>query len=173
MGFASLYPSYGLRTRSDAGESVIHLTALPRPILHPRVTVLAKDSFGAVAMNALAAPKSLMQNRFEGFLLTTIFQGFPCFAAAALLLRLAHHPIAGGAVFFVVATSILHGLLTPWLAPKFPKFFKHGYEPLFFDGTLSLAEKLAQWRAQPAASLQLVTSQMMLAVLAVGVVAMK
>ena len=121
-------------------------------------------------MNALAAPKSLMQNRLEGFLLTTIFQGFPCFAAAALLLKLAHHPIAGGAVSFVVATSVLHGLLTPWLAPKFPKFFKHGYEPLFFDASLSFAEKLSQWRAQPVVSLQLVTNVMMLSVLAVAVV---
>src|SRR4029450_974832 len=120
-------------------------------------------------MNAIAAPKSSVQNRLEGFALTFLLQGFPTFASAALLLKLAHREIAGGVVSFVVMASIFHGLLTPWLAPKFPKFFRHGYEPLFFDGTLSLAEKLAQWRAQPAASLQLVTSQMMLAVLAVGV----
>ena len=124
-------------------------------------------------MNALAAPKSPMQNRLEGFALTTIFQGFPSFAAVALMLTLAHHQIAGGAVFFVVATSILHGLLTPWLVPKFPKFFKHGYEPLFFDANLSFAEKLSQWRAQPAVSLQLVTSEMMLAILAVAVASMR
>lgn len=123
-------------------------------------------------MNALAVPKPLLQNRLEGFALTTIFQGVPTFAAAALLLRLAHHPIAGGVVFFVVATSILHGLLTPWLAPKFPKFFKNSYEPLFFDAGLSFAEKLSQWRAQPTVSLQLVTQLMMLSVLAVGVVSM-
>lgn len=124
-------------------------------------------------MNALAAPKPPMQNHLEGFLLTTIFQGFPCFAASALMLTLARHQIAGGAVFFVVTTSILHGLLTPWLAPKFPKFFKYGYEPLFFDANLSFAEKLSQWRAQPAVSLQLVMSEMMLAVLAVGVASMR
>ena len=123
-------------------------------------------------MNALAAPKSPTQNRLEGFALTAIFQGFPAFAGVALLLKLAHHQIAGGAVFFVVATSILHGLLTPWLGPKFPKFFRNSYEPLFFNAGLSFAEKISQWRAQPMVSLQLVTSEMMLAILAVGVVGM-
>jgi hypothetical protein len=133
------------------------------------MTVLAEDFFGDAAMNALAVPKSPMQNRLEGFALTAIFQGFPTFATAALLLKLAHHQIAGGVMFFVVATSILHGLRTPWLAPKFPKFFKNSCEPLFFDARLSFAEKLSQWRAQPIVSLQLVTNVMMLSVLAVGV----
>ena len=41
--------------------------------------------------------------------------------------------------------SIFHGLLTPWLAPKFPKFFKHGYEPLFFNASLSFIEKIEKW----------------------------
>ena len=59
------------------------------------------------------------------------------------------HDITGGAVLFVVMASIFHGLLTPWLAPKFPKFFKHGYEPLFFNASLSFAEKLEKWRVQP------------------------
>ncbi|ANW04238.1 hypothetical protein [Bradyrhizobium icense] len=119
-------------------------------------------------MIAIAAPKSSLQNRVEGFALTAIFQGFPTFAAAALLLKLSHHPIAGGAVLFVVAASIFHGLLTPWLAPKFPKFFRNSYEPLFFDASLSFSDKLAQWRAQPTVSLQLVTNVMMLSVLAVA-----
>ena len=123
-------------------------------------------------MNAIAAPKSRSLNRLEGFALTAIFQGFPTFAAAALLLKLARHDIAGNVVFFVVAASIFHALLTPWLAPKFPKFFKHSYEPLFFDASLSFAEKIAKWRAQPMVSLQLVTNVMMLSLLAVGVVAM-
>ena len=136
------------------------------------MTVLTEDCFGDAAMNAVAVPKSSLQNRLEGFALTAFLQGFPTFAGAALLLKLAHHPIAGGAVFFVVATSILHGLLTPWLAPKFPKFFKNSYEPLFFDAHLSFAEKLSQWRAQPIVSLQLVTNVMMLSVLAVGVARM-
>jgi hypothetical protein len=28
---------------------------------------------------------------------------------------------------FVVLASIFHALATPWLGPKFPKFFKNGY----------------------------------------------
>ena len=124
-------------------------------------------------MNAIAAPKSSTQNRLEGFALTAILQGFPSFAAAALLLKLARHDIAGGVVLFVVLTSVLHGLFTPWLAPKFPKFFRHGYEPLFFNAGLSFAEKIAKWRERPTTSVQLVTSELMLALLAVAVVSMR
>ena len=124
-------------------------------------------------MNAIAAPKSSTQNRLEGFALTAILQGFPSFAAAALLLKLARHDIAGGVLLFVVLTSVLHGLFTPWLAPKFPKFFRHGYEPLFFNAGLSFAEKIAKWRERPTTSVQLVTSELMLALLAVAVVSMK
>jgi len=76
-------------------------------------------------------------------------------------------------VLFVVLTSALHGLFTPWLAPKFPKFFRHGYEPLFFNAGLSFAEKIAKWRERPTTSVQLVTSELMLALLAVAVVSMK
>ena len=72
---------------------------------------------------------------------------------------------AGGVVVvFVVMASIFHGLFTPWLAPKFPKFFRHGYEPLFFNAGLSFAEKIAKWRVRPTTSEQLVTSELMLAV---------
>src|SRR6185312_16466600 len=118
-------------------------------------------------MNAIAALKSSAQNRLEGFALTAILQGFPTFAAAALLLKLARHEIAGGVVLFVVTASIFHGLFTPWLAPKFPKFLKHGYEPLFFNASLSFVEKIEKWRAQPTTSLQLVTNVLMLSLLAV------
>ena len=123
-------------------------------------------------MNAIAAPKSSALNRLEGFALTFLLQGFPTFASAALLLKLAHHEIAGGVVLFVVMASIFHGLLTPWLAPKFPKFFKHGYEPLFFNASLSFVEKIEKWRAQPTTSLQLVTNVLLLSLLAVGVMSM-
>jgi len=123
-------------------------------------------------MNAIAAPKSSAQNRLEGFALTAILQGFPSFAAAALLLKLARHDIAGGVVLFVVLTSALHGLFTPWLAPKFPKLFRHGYEPLFFDASLSFVEKIEKWRTQPTTSLQLVTNVLLLSLLAVGVMSM-
>ena len=123
-------------------------------------------------MNALAVPKSPMQNRLEGFALTAILQGFPTFAATALLLKLARHDIAGGVVLFVVLTSVLHGALTPWLAPKFPKFFRHGYEPLFFNASLSFSRKIEKWRERPTTSVQLVTSELMLALLAVAVASM-
>jgi hypothetical protein len=75
-------------------------------------------------------------------------------------------------VLFVVMASIFHGLFTPRLAPKFPRFFKYSYAPLFFDAGLSFAEKIEKWRMQPATSVQLVTSVLMLSVLAVGVVSM-
>ena len=91
-------------------------------------------------MNAIAAPKSSALNRLEGFALTAILQGFPTFAATALLLKLARHDITGGPVLLVVTASVLHGLFTPWLAPKFPKFFRHGYEPLFFNAGLSFRD---------------------------------
>lgn len=123
-------------------------------------------------MTAVAAAKSSAQNRLEGFALTALLQGFPTFVAAALLLKLARHDAAGGIVLFVVMTSVLHGLFTPWLAPKFPKFFRHSYEPLFFNAGLSFSEKIAKWRERPTTSVQLVTSQLMLALLAVAVVSM-
>ena len=123
-------------------------------------------------MTAITAAKSSAQNRLEGFALTAILQGFPSFVAAALLLKLVRHDIAGGVVLFVVLTSVLHGLFTPWLAPKFPKFFRHGYEPLFFNAGLSFSEKIAKWRERPTTSVQLVTSELMLALLAVAVVSM-
>lgn len=121
-------------------------------------------------MNAIAALKSSAQNRLEGFALTALFQGFQTFAAAALLMKLAHHDIAGGAALFVAVTSIWHGLLAPWLAPKFPILLAKSYEPLFFDPSLSFAEKLTRWPAQPAASRQLAASVLMLSLLAVAVV---
>ena len=64
--------------------------------------------------------------------------------------------------------SFFHALIVPWLAPKYPKFFKNSYEPLFFDAGLSFAEKVLRWRTQPMASLQLLTNVVMLALLAVA-----
>ena len=74
---------------------------------------------------------------------------------------------------FVALTSVLHGLFSPWLAPKFPKLFKHGYEPLFFNAGLSFVEKIEKWRARTTTSLQLVTNVLLLSLLAVGVMSMK
>jgi hypothetical protein len=124
-------------------------------------------------MNAIAAPKSLLQNRLEGFALTAILEGFPSFVAAALLLKLVRHDITGGFLQFVVVTSVMHGLFVPWLAPKFSKVFKRGYEPLFFNASLSFPEKIAKWRERPATSVQLVTTELMLALLALAVVCVR
>ena len=75
----------------------------------------------------------------------------------------------GGAAIFVAAATLIYALATPWLGPKFPRWFKTGYEPLFFDATLSFTEKLSRWRTQPATSLQLVTNVTLLALLGVAV----
>ena len=75
-------------------------------------------------MNTITEPKSPTLNRLEGFALTALFQGFPTFAAAALLLKLVgSHEIVGpryGAAIFVVLAALFHALLTPWLGRKFP-----------------------------------------------------
>ena len=124
-------------------------------------------------MNAIAETKSPALDRLEVFVLTALFQGFPTFAAAALMLKLVgSHEIVGqryGAAIFVVLAALFYALLTPWLARKFPNRFRHGYEPLFFDASLSFIEKIARWRTQPVTSLQLVTNVMLLSLLAVGV----
>jgi hypothetical protein len=123
-------------------------------------------------MNAIAAQKSRAQNRLEGIALTAIFQVLPTFAAAAMLFKLNGHEIAWRAMLFVVLALTFHALLAPWLQPKFPKFFKNGYETLFFDASLPVAEKLARWRVQPAVSQQLMTTVLMLSLLAVVLVSM-
>jgi hypothetical protein len=124
-------------------------------------------------MNAITAPKSHRQNLMEGLTLTAIFQGVPIFASAVLLLKLAgSHEVVrqtGGAAIFVVLATVTHALVTAYFGPKFPRFFKNGYEPLFFDATLPFAEKISRWRTQPTASLQLLTTVIMLSLLAVAV----
>ena len=101
------------------------------------------------------------------------FEGFPSFVAAALLLKLVRNDITGGFLQFVVLTSVMHGLFVPWLAPKFSKIFKQGYEPLFFNANLSFLEKIAKWRERPMTSVQLVTRELMLALLALAVLSMR
>ena len=124
-------------------------------------------------MDAITTPKSASQNRLEGPALTALFQGFPTFAAAALMLKfVGSHEIVGhryGAAIFVVLAALFYALLTPWLARTLPKRFVPGYEPLFFDANLPFIEKIARWRTQPVTSLQLVTNVMLLSLLAVGV----
>ncbi|MES5487927.1 hypothetical protein QMZ05_34750 [Bradyrhizobium sp. INPA03-11B] len=125
-------------------------------------------------MNAIAAPKSPAQNRLEGFALTAMLQGLPIFAAAVLVLKIMDAPeIVGeryGAAIYVVLASLVYAVITPWLAAKFPKRFVHTYAPMFFDASLSFSEKIAQWRSQPTVSLQLMTTMIMMSLLAVAVV---
>ena len=124
-------------------------------------------------MSAIVAPKSRTMNWLEGVTLSAILQGLPTFTGAALLLKLAGSGQivgqTGGAAIFVVTTSILYGLMLPWLARKFPRFVKNSYEALFFDASLSFSEKVLRWRTQPATSLQLLTNVVMLSLLAVAV----
>lgn len=125
-------------------------------------------------MNAIAAPKSHRHSQLEGTMLTAIFQGAPIFAETVLLLKLAggHEAFVqkgAGATIYVALASIMFALIMTWLGPKYPRFFKT-YEPLFYDATLPLSERLARWRAQPVVSLQLVTMVLLLSLLAVAAV---
>jgi hypothetical protein len=128
-------------------------------------------------MNAVATPKSSASNLIEGLTLTAIFQAFPTFTAAVLLVKLAGSPELasppGGVALFIGLAMLFHTLAVTWLGPRFPRFFKNAYEPLFYDATLSFSEKIARWRVQPVASLQLLTTVMMLSLLAVAVVSVR
>jgi len=128
-------------------------------------------------MNAVAAPKSSAQNRLEGFALIAVLQGLPTFAAAVLVLKVMGAPeIVGeryGAAIYVVLASLVYAALTPLLAAKFPKRFVHVHAPVFFDASLSFAEKVAQWRSQPMVSLQLMTTTIMMSLLAIAVVSLR
>jgi hypothetical protein len=117
-----------------------------------------------------AARKSRLRNALEGFALTAILQSFPTFAAAALLLKLCgNHDLVGdpGVAIFVTFASLVHATIAVTLGPNCPALFKTLYEPAFFDGTLSLQDKIMDWRTHPAASLQLVVIVLMLSVMAV------
>lgn len=86
--------------------------------------------------------------------LTAILQSFPTFAAAALLLKLCgNHDLVGdpGVAIFVAVASLVHATIAVTLGPSFPSVFKTLYEPTFFDGGLSLQDKIMEWRTHPAA----------------------
>jgi hypothetical protein len=128
-------------------------------------------------MTALAAPKFAALNRFEGFMLYAVCQGLPTYAGVALTVKLmGASEIVGeryGAAIFVVIASTIHGLVTPWLAPKFPRFFKHTSEPIFLDGNKGFTAKVSHWLAQPKTALQLLTNVLLLSVMAVGVTSIR
>lgn len=127
-------------------------------------------------MSAIAASKSGMRNQLEGLTLTGLFKGVPTFAGAVMLLRLAgsSHIVsdAGGAVLFVAMATLFFAIFTCWLGPKFPRFFRSSYEPLFLDAGLSFPAKVQAWRAKPETSQQLLVHVLLLSVLAVAVVSM-
>jgi hypothetical protein len=123
-------------------------------------------------VNAVSPRTSPALSRLEGMALTAVFQAFPTFTAAALLVKLSgasdmtSH--AGSVVTFIVLAVLFHGLAVTSLGPRFPRFFQNVYEPLFYDATLSLSEKIVRWRVQPVASRQLLAMVMMLSLLAVA-----
>jgi hypothetical protein len=119
---------------------------------------------------AAAARKSRPRNALEGFALTAIFQSFPTFAAAALLLKLfGSHDLVGdpGVAIFVVVASLVHAVIAVTLGPGIPMLFKSLYEPAFLDCTPLLQDKITEWRTDPVASLQLVAIVLTLSVMAV------
>jgi hypothetical protein len=75
-------------------------------------------------MNAVTVPKSDRMNRFEGFALIAMLQGFPLFASTVLLLKLlGSHQIVSeryGAAIFVALATLVYAWVTPVLVRKFP-----------------------------------------------------
>jgi hypothetical protein len=121
-------------------------------------------------MDTVPVTKSPAVNRREGIMLTAL-QALPAFSGSVLLLKLFGARIVnqpGGAVMFVLIACAMLGLVTPWLAPKFPKGFKN-YEPLFFDPALSVEEKVQRWLDKPGTAKQLLQTVFMLAILAIAV----
>ena len=128
-------------------------------------------------MTALAAPKLTGRNRLECLALYALLQGVPFYSGVALMMILINASEFAnqryGAAIFIAMASTFHALLTPWLGPKFPHFFRHYHEPLFADPALSFSEKVSGWLAQPKIALQLLTNLLMLSVLGVGVASIR
>lgn len=120
------------------------------------------------------AIKSRQTNFLEGLSLTAALQAFPTLTASVMLMKLfgsgALVKDAGGAVLFIATTSMLFALLTGWLGPKHPAFFKNSYAPVFFDDSLRFREKVLNWLAQPSTQQQMLIGIIMLALLGVAMV---
>jgi hypothetical protein len=123
-------------------------------------------------MTALAASKFVNRNKLECFALYALLQAMPFYSGVALAMKLINSSEFAdqhyGVAIFIAMTSTFHALITPWLGPKFPYFFRHSFEPLFADQTLSFSEKVSRWLAQPNTALKLLNSFLLLSVLAVG-----
>jgi len=128
-------------------------------------------------MTALAAPKRTIQNRLECFTLYALLQGVPLYSGVVLMMKLiATSEIVGeryGAAIFIVLAATFHGLVMIWLAPKFPRFFRHNNAPVFGDATLSFTEKVTGWLAEPKTAVELLTNVMLMSVLAIGVASIR
>ncbi|TYL88129.1 hypothetical protein FXB40_39615 [Bradyrhizobium rifense] len=116
-------------------------------------------------MPFIRASKSGPLNWLEGFALTTILQGFPIFAAASLMVKLLGDYRGGSPVLTIAMASIFYSIFVVSVGSAFPRI-KSGYEAQFFDASLPLSGKIAGWRAKPATSLQLMTSVLLLSLLA-------
>ncbi|RXT35448.1 hypothetical protein [Bradyrhizobium betae] len=128
-------------------------------------------------MTALAAPKLTAQNRLECFLLHALFQGVPLYSSVVLMIKLvAASEIVGeryGATIFIVLAASFHGMLTRWLAPRFPRFFRHNNAPMFGDATLSFTEKVSRWLAEPKTAVELLSNVLLMSVLVIGVASIR
>ena len=128
-------------------------------------------------MTALTAPKLAARNRLECFALYAMFQGVPLYSSIVLMMKLvAASEIVGeryGAAIFIVLAAVFHGLAMIWLAPKFPRFFRHNNAPAFGDATLSFTEKVSRWLAEPKTAVELLTNVMLMSVLAIGVASIR
>lgn len=120
------------------------------------------------------AIKSRQTNFLEGLSLTATLQAFPTFTAAVMMMKLVGTGSiakdAGGAVMFIATTSMLFALITGWLGPKYPRFFRNSYAPVFFEASLTLKDKVSAWLAQPATQQQMLTGMIMLALLGTAMV---
>ncbi|UFZ03610.1 hypothetical protein LQG66_31055 [Bradyrhizobium ontarionense] len=126
----------------------------------------------AVLSASPSAPKSPFVNLVEGMALTALFQAIPTYAAAALILKVAHSTaLRPGIVGFVGIATVLHVLLVTSVGPRYPHFARQAYAAEFYDATLGLADKVLRWRMQPLASLQLLGSTVMLSLLSIAALA--
>ncbi|MGY3448041.1 hypothetical protein [Bradyrhizobium sp. USDA 4353] len=126
-----------------------------------------------VLSSSASAPKAPLLNLLEGMVLTALFQAIPTYAGAALILKLARsNALHTNIIGFVAIATIIHVLMTSAAGPRYPHVLKQAYAAEFYDATLGVADKVLRWRMQPEASLQLLTSTVMLAILSIAALAM-
>jgi hypothetical protein len=124
-------------------------------------------------MTAVAAPKSRFLNWLEGTALIAVLQGIPFAANCSMMLLLFGDRLVSsgrGLAIFVLLATLAHALLTPLMSgPRGWKIFEKSYEPVFFDDSLSLADKIATWRVQPRSARQLMRTVILMSLLVIAV----